>query len=232
LGGGDKRIVVMHKAKSEKRKRSWGFTSLIGKTKTKIIKRSTHMKYLLQTSSFWAVMIFLFSGSFVISQELDTNELMQDPKKIISSFYSDLNSAKDRPAPQLDFVLIDGKTNLTLSYFKGKIVVLKFWSVYCGPCKIEMPKINELQTKYESDRVVVLYLSDDSIEVQEKFFAKNNTIGQKALIKSGSLVKPYQSPLVPRSFLIDRRGIIRDGWVGTLSLEKMHGKISVLLFED
>ena len=53
-----------------------------------------------------------------------------------------------KPAP--DFALNDmnGKKS-TLSGYKGKVVILNFWATFCGPCKDEMPSLNNLYLAFE-----------------------------------------------------------------------------------
>ena len=57
-----------------------------------------------------------------------------------------------RPAP--DFTLNDLAGNpVSLSTYKGKVVVLNFWASWCPPCKKEIPDFNELQKTYAGDGV-------------------------------------------------------------------------------
>lgn len=61
-----------------------------------------------------------------------------------------------------DFELKDGAGRIVrLSDYKGKVVLLDFWATWCGPCKAEIPWLNELSRKYESEGVVVLGISMD-----------------------------------------------------------------------
>ena len=64
--------------------------------------------------------------------------------------------------PAKDFTLpgLDGKP-LTLSAYKGKVVLLNFWATWCGPCKAEIPGFVELQQQYKNDLVVVGLSVDD-----------------------------------------------------------------------
>jgi thiol-disulfide isomerase/thioredoxin len=56
---------------------------------------------------------------------------------------------------------------------KGKVVVINFWGVWCGPCVKEMPEIQELATKYKNDSDVVLLAFDsrDDLATVKKFIA-------------------------------------------------------------
>ena len=69
--------------------------------------------------------------------------------------------ANAKPA-KLDFTIkdLDGK-DVSLTSFKGKVILLNFWATWCGPCKAEIPGFVDLQNTYKNDLVVVGYSVDD-----------------------------------------------------------------------
>src|SRR5262249_50268692 len=64
--------------------------------------------------------------------------------------------------PGVDFSLqdIEGK-NVSLSQFRGKVVFVDFWATDCGPCKVEIPWLIEMQQKYASRGFTVLGVAMD-----------------------------------------------------------------------
>lgn len=73
------------------------------------------------------------------------------------------------------FIHEDGH-DATLADFKGKVVLLNFWAVWCGPCKVEMPMLSELQAELGGDafEVVTLATSRNPPPAMVKFFEEIN----------------------------------------------------------
>ncbi len=61
-----------------------------------------------------------------------------------------------------DFTLKDLEDHdVSLSQFKGKVVLVNFWATWCGPCRIEIPWLVELQNKYAARGFTVLGVAMD-----------------------------------------------------------------------
>ena len=57
--------------------------------------------------------------------------------------------------------------------YRGKIVVINYWGLGCGPCKVEIPWLNKLVEKYEGTGVEFLAFSFDKPQAQKDYFAEN-----------------------------------------------------------
>ena len=53
---------------------------------------------------------------------------------------------------------------VSISDFKGKVVVISFWATWCAPCMQELPHLNGFQEKYKDDGLVVLAIATDGPE--------------------------------------------------------------------
>ncbi len=68
----------------------------------------------------------------------------------------------NKPTASPDFTLKDLEDHdVSLSKFKGKVVLVNFWATWCGPCKIEIPWLVELQDKYAARGFTVLGVAMD-----------------------------------------------------------------------
>lgn len=63
--------------------------------------------------------------------------------------------------PEFSFENAEGDP-LTLADFRGKLVLLNIWATWCGPCREEMPELDELQAEFGGDDFEVVALSVDS----------------------------------------------------------------------
>ena len=118
-------------------------------------------------------------------------------------------SATDSVAP--DFVLkgSDGK-NLRLRELRGQVVMLNFWATWCGPCREEMPKLEQIYKQYHKAGLTVLGVNiDDSAESAART-ARKLGVSFPVLFDSGKQVsRLYKVDAMPSTVIIDRDGIIR-----------------------
>jgi thiol-disulfide isomerase/thioredoxin len=124
--------------------------------------------------------------------------------------------AKGSVAPVFELKSIpDGKAT-QLASFHGKAVLLNFWATWCGPCKIEMPWLVDLQKKYGPEGLQIVGVAmDDTSDKEIADFAHKmgvNYVVLKGTEKVGDLYGGVDR--LPLTYYIDRSGKVVDETIG------------------
>ena len=96
----------------------------------------------------------------------------------------------------------------SLANYKGQVVLLNLWATWCGPCRIEMPALENLYRRFRSEGMTVLAVSlDEGNDQGVKDFVEEYKLSFPVLIDSdGEVERLYRSFTIPSTFVIDRRG--------------------------
>ena len=121
-------------------------------------------------------------------------------------------------APDFELQSLEGK-NVKLSDFRGKAVLLNFWATYCGPCKIEMPWLVELQKQYGPQGFQILGVAMDDASTEDiAKFAKEMGVNYPILLGKESVGQSYGGVgVLPTTFFVDRDGKVTDREFGLQS---------------
>src|SRR5579872_901466 len=137
---------------------------------------------------------------------------------------------KGHMAPDFELKTLDGKP-VKLSSLRGKAVIVDFWATWCGPCKIEMPWLVELQKKYKDQGLEVLgvAMDDSSIDDIAKF-AKEMNVNYTVLKGTNPVGDAYGGvDGLPITFYIGRDGKIIDKSLGLVSKSEIEENIQKAL---
>ena len=119
--------------------------------------------------------------------------------------------ATEKAPPAHDFTLknLDGK-EVSLRQFRGKYLLINFWATWCGPCKIEMPSLEILYSRFKSDKFDMLGISNDMFggRVVRPYIKANNLTFPMLLDQRMTVSKKYGIVSLPTTFLIDPQGKI------------------------
>jgi thiol-disulfide isomerase/thioredoxin len=106
-----------------------------------------------------------------------------------------------------------------LAAAKGKkVVVVEFWATWCGPCRVSIPHLTEMQKKFESRGVLVVGVSDEDLPkvksfVNEQGDKMNYTVAiDRNNATSDGYMKRYGQNGIPHAFVVDKDG--RVAWHG------------------
>jgi thiol-disulfide isomerase/thioredoxin len=169
-----------------------------------------------------------------------------------------LLSMVGQPAPEIDpMEWLNGEPLSKLSDLKGKVVLVDFWAVWCGPCIATFPHLKHLDHEYKDKGLTILGVTrqynmkwDDSkdnyvrsetpveleeeMKMLEKFIAKHQLTHRMMLTPEKSeMQSQYAVSGIPHAVVIDKQGIVRLVKVGSGSqnAEEIENTIQKLLAE-
>ena len=114
-----------------------------------------------------------------------------------------------------DFTVQDSDHTVTLSQFRGQVVVLNFWATWCPPCVEETPALVRMQARLKDKGVVVLAVSIDADDAAYHKFLKDYSVNMVTVrdeAKKAAAI--YGTFGWPESYVIDRSGVIRRKFIG------------------
>jgi thiol-disulfide isomerase/thioredoxin len=117
-------------------------------------------------------------------------------------------------APEIHVETLDGKP-LTLASANGKVILLNFWATWCGPCRMEIPGLIELQKQYKDSLQIMSLLVDvDDVDDARKFVA-DAELNYPVAVATNDVRLAYGGvSALPTVFVIDTQGRIVQKHVG------------------
>jgi cytochrome c biogenesis protein CcmG/thiol:disulfide interchange protein DsbE len=129
---------------------------------------------------------------------------------LIVASTSALALEKGDRAPDFSAPSLDGKGNVGLAQFRGKVVYLDFWASWCAPCLKAIPEIEAMRKELPADKFQVVAVNLDQEPKKALRFLEKNPIGYpSASDPKGHLPKQFGVDTMPTSYLIDGEGVIR-----------------------
>jgi thiol-disulfide isomerase/thioredoxin len=148
---------------------------------------------------------------------------------------SPVQSAGDPPkgsmAPAFELKSIPEGKNISLASLRGKAVLLNFWATWCGPCKIEMPWLVDLQKKYGPEGLQIVGVAmDDTDDKDIADFAHKMGVNYMVLKGSEKVGDLYGGvDRLPLTYFVDRSGKVVDEIVGLHSASDIEESVKKTL---
>lgn len=119
--------------------------------------------------------------------------------------------AEDMNTPAPDFTLRSkDHGNLRLEDHRGQVLMVNFWASWCGPCRQEMPLMEQLYQKYSKFGFEILAVNvDERSELADGFLAKVPVSFPILYDADNQISELYEVDAMPTTFMIDRDGTIR-----------------------
>jgi thiol-disulfide isomerase/thioredoxin len=125
-------------------------------------------------------------------------------------------SAKDEPGPgrvlpPITVQSLSGGTAIDLGRLRGKVLLVDIWASWCGPCKEELPLLDELARRLKGQGIEFVAISIDEERASASAFVRSRprwslTLAHDPAGKVPALLEP---PKMPTSYVVDREGVIR-----------------------
>jgi cytochrome c biogenesis protein CcmG/thiol:disulfide interchange protein DsbE len=123
----------------------------------------------------------------------------------------------------------DGK-DYSLSQFKGKVVLINFFTFFCGPCREEMPHLNEMYQDLKGKGFQILGIGLSSSPQQLKQIVTQLGLTYPVLEGTDAVSQAYGTvALVPLTFIVDRQGNIVHKILGARSKAQFEELVKPLL---
>ncbi len=174
-------------------------------------------------SILFGVTLMTLAGALYLSDHIKAGQTVHENHLAVED---------NQPAPDFALKDINGNT-VHLSDYRGKVVVLNFWATWCPPCRKELPDFTELQKEYERKglQFVGIALDDDGI-AKIKPYVESVNLPFPTLLPDRSIVASYgEMNVIPVTYLIDRKGVVRAHYVGMRKREVVEDMVRPLLAE-
>jgi thiol-disulfide isomerase/thioredoxin len=113
------------------------------------------------------------------------------------------------PAPQFTLGSRAG-SKISLAQYKGQVVMLNFWASWCGPCRQEMPLLENIYKKYNKMGFTLIGVNVEPDSTAAEGFLKQTPVSFPVIYDKDSTVsKAYDVSGMPSTVIIDRKGNIR-----------------------
>jgi len=148
-----------------------------------------------------------------LSFKIDYIDRKNLPKEIAKEIYK--HRLVNTKSPDFNFENFKGGTT-KLSQLKGKYVYIDVWATWCGPCRQEIPFLQDVEEKFKDKNIVFVSLSIDKAKDHDKWkeLVVKESLGGTQLIADkdweSDFIKAYGIHSIPRFIFIDPNGIVVD----------------------
>ncbi len=127
-------------------------------------------------------------------------------------------AAQNTPPPRLHFpdMELEAKDggSIRISQLKGNVVLVNFWATWCGPCRMELPLLQDLYNRYSDKNFTVLAVSVDSDRNRVDPFLRAHNLTLPVYYGHPEETDPMISRGIPTSFILTPAGDVEKIFVG------------------
>ncbi|HSH34668.1 TlpA disulfide reductase family protein [Schnuerera sp.] len=153
-----------------------------------------------------------------VSEDIEDIDEEAYDEVVEDEFTSDISIGEE--APNFTLKNLEGE-EVSLSDYRGNIVLVNFWATWCKYCDIEMPDLQKLDSENEDLVVLAVNVMEDESTVEE-YIEKGGYDFDLALDKEGDIAKTYLVSGLPTSYFVDKDGILLGGVPGMMTYAQMN----------
>tara|TARA_A100001037_G_scaffold81105_1_gene73198 strand:+ start:537 stop:1148 length:612 start_codon:yes stop_codon:yes gene_type:complete len=194
--------------------------SFISKTLNQINNQIKVITFVILLVIIFVIFLFIPGKNYTSSTKVVDN----------SNLSGKNNNQSENLAPNFTLLDTDGN-NVSLSDYKGKVIIINFWTTWCGPCRYEIPDLVQLYEKYNQDLIVLgISLDYDGPAVVPQFEERIGGVNYPLLYGNNNISNLYGGVTgVPTTFIIDRNMQVFKKYLGYRSPEVIEKDINELI---
>lgn len=136
-----------------------------------------------------------------------------------------VDGQEEKQAPPIALLSTDGKM-IRLSDYKGKKVVINFWTTWCPPCREELPELQSFYREMDKRKIAFLGVNvtaeEASREDVQEFLAVNGVRFPVLLDEKGEASRSYQIVTIPTTVIIDEKGNLSQKIIGPVTKKQLN----------
>ncbi|ASU85731.1 TlpA family protein disulfide reductase [Nocardiopsis gilva YIM 90087] len=139
-------------------------------------------------------------------------------------------------APDVSGDSLDGDP-ISLSDYRGDVLVVNFWASWCGPCRSETPVLKEVRSEFADDGVEFLGVNIKDDKTAAQAFEKSQGISYPSIYdQPGEVVQKFRDTVppqaIPSTLVLDREGRIAARVIGETDYKQLKGLVETVVAED
>lgn len=178
-----------------------------------LIDRGQSRTKLMWLSGLVVTFLALAAAAFALPGQ--TRRALQDAPGV--TLEGDAKPEVGSRAPDFELQAASGET-IRMSAYRGRPVMINFWATWCGPCRVEMPAIQNRFERHRENGLVVLAVNfDESRETVLEFGKELGLTFPLLLDPGGEIQRRFLVRGYPTTFFIDEKGVITTEHIGAMT---------------
>ncbi|MBU5311440.1 TlpA family protein disulfide reductase [Tissierella carlieri] len=165
-----------------------------------------------------------------IEEQSPEDIVTEENTETVGEVEEEFDIAVGKESPDFTLKNLDGE-EVSLSDYRGKIVLINFWATWCTWCDKEMPDLQKLDD--ENDDLVVLAVNVmEKQDVVKEYIDNGKYDFEVVLDEDGEITKTYLVSGFPTSYFVDEEGILLGGVPGAMTYEQMTSVLESIREEE